>query len=122
VRRLYWSGWYIAAGWLLTMPHSVAQRRGVGGVVPGHDSQTRSGVDSPLTWMPTDVSALNASDEEQVRRQRARDPLKRDGNSLEGALDSRSRWGFAREGVSSPRARRSSALGDVRLLSEAKPH
>jgi hypothetical protein len=47
-------------GWLLTVPHSVAQRRGVGGAVPGHDSQARSGVDSPLTWTPADVSALNA--------------------------------------------------------------
>jgi hypothetical protein len=34
---------------------------GVGGAVPGHDSQACSGVDSPLTWVPTDVSALNAS-------------------------------------------------------------
>jgi hypothetical protein len=38
------------------MPHSVAQRRGV----PGHDSQARSGVDSPLIWTPAGVSALNA--------------------------------------------------------------
>jgi hypothetical protein len=37
------------------MPHSVTQRRGVSGVVPEHDSQARSGVDSPA-----DVSALNA--------------------------------------------------------------
>jgi hypothetical protein len=35
---------------------------GVGGVVPGHDSQARSGVDSPLTWAPANVSALNAPD------------------------------------------------------------
>jgi hypothetical protein len=42
------------------MPHSVAQRRGIGGAVPGHDSQARSGVDSPLTWTHADVSALNA--------------------------------------------------------------
>jgi hypothetical protein len=26
----------------------------------GHDSQARSGVDSPLTWTPAHVSALNA--------------------------------------------------------------
>jgi hypothetical protein len=32
----------------------------VGGAVPGHDSQARSGADSPLTWTPTNVSALNA--------------------------------------------------------------
>jgi hypothetical protein len=42
------------------MPHNLAQQRGVSGAVPGHDSQTRSGVDSPLTWTPADVSALNA--------------------------------------------------------------
>jgi hypothetical protein len=42
------------------MPQSVAQWWGVSGAVPGHDSQARSGVDSPLTWMPADVSALNA--------------------------------------------------------------
>jgi hypothetical protein len=33
---------------------------GVGGAVPGHDSQARSGVNSPLTRAPADVSALNA--------------------------------------------------------------
>jgi hypothetical protein len=33
---------------------------GVGGAVPGHDSPARSGMDSPLTWAPADVSALNA--------------------------------------------------------------
>jgi hypothetical protein len=27
--------------------------------VPGRDSQARSGVDSPLTWTPANVSALN---------------------------------------------------------------
>jgi hypothetical protein len=42
------------------MPHSVTQRRGVGRAVPGHDSQARSGVDSPLTRMPANVSAFNA--------------------------------------------------------------
>jgi hypothetical protein len=60
VRRSYGSGWYSATGWLLTMPHSVAQRRGVGGAVPGRDSQARSGVDSPFTGAPACVSALNA--------------------------------------------------------------
>jgi hypothetical protein len=60
VRQSYGSGWYSATGWLLTMPHSVTQRQGVGGAVPGHDSQARSGVDSPLSWTPADVSALNA--------------------------------------------------------------
>jgi hypothetical protein len=34
--------------------------RGVGGAVPGRDSQARSGVDSPLTWTSANVSSLNA--------------------------------------------------------------
>jgi hypothetical protein len=33
---------------------------GVGGTVPGRDSQARRGVDSSLTWAPANVSALNA--------------------------------------------------------------
>jgi hypothetical protein len=33
---------------------------GVGGAVPGRDSQARRGMDSPLTWVPANVSALNA--------------------------------------------------------------
>jgi hypothetical protein len=33
---------------------------GVGGAVLQHDSQARSGADSRLTWVPADVSALNA--------------------------------------------------------------
>jgi hypothetical protein len=60
VRRLHRSGWYSATGWLLTMPHSVAQRRGVGGVVLWRDSQVHHGMDSPLTQAPACVSALNA--------------------------------------------------------------
>jgi hypothetical protein len=32
---------------------------GVGGAVPGHDSQARRGTDSPLTWALANVSALN---------------------------------------------------------------
>jgi hypothetical protein len=39
---------------------------------------------------------------EQVWRRRAHDALERDGNLLEGALDSRSRWGLARGGVQPP--------------------
>jgi hypothetical protein len=42
---------------------------------------------------------------------RACDPLEQDENSLEGAFCSRPRWGLAREGASSPRARRSPARG-----------
>jgi hypothetical protein len=45
---------------LLTTPHSIAQWRGVGGAVAGHDSQACSGVGSRLTWTPAGVSALNA--------------------------------------------------------------
>jgi hypothetical protein len=60
VRWPYGNGWYSATGWLLTMPHSVAHQRGVGGVVPGRDSQARRGMDLPLTRAPTCVSALNA--------------------------------------------------------------
>jgi hypothetical protein len=56
---------------------------------------------------------------EQVWRRRACDPLERDGDSLEGVLDSRPRWGLAREGASSPRARQSPARGGVQPTSEA---
>jgi hypothetical protein len=98
VRRPYRSWWYSAAGRLLTMPHSVAQWRGVGGAVPGHDSQARSGVDSPLTQTPAGVSALNAPAEEAGIGAAARDALERDGNSLEGVFSSRSRRDLARGG------------------------
>jgi hypothetical protein len=37
---------------------SLARR--VGGAVPRRDSQARSGADSPLTWTPANVNALNA--------------------------------------------------------------
>jgi hypothetical protein len=60
VRQPYGSGWHSATGLLLTTPHSVAQRRGVGGAVQGRDSQARRGMDSPLTRAPACVSALNA--------------------------------------------------------------
>jgi hypothetical protein len=56
--------------------------------VPGHDSQARSGVDSPLTWMPAGVSALNAPAGGADIGMAARDALSRDGNSLEGAFGS----------------------------------
>jgi hypothetical protein len=59
-------------------------------------------MDSPLTWMPANVSALNAPAGGQLRRRRARDTLERDGTSLEGALVSRSRQGLARGGVQPP--------------------
>jgi hypothetical protein len=41
----------------------------------------------------------------------ARDPLERDGNSLEGAFGSRSRRGLTQGWAPSPRARRSPARG-----------
>jgi hypothetical protein len=118
VRRPYRSGWYSAVGWWLTTPHSVAQWRGVGGVVAGHDSQACSGVDSPLTWTPAGVSALNAPakgagmgaaaraplsemethsrgllalDRDGALREGVRPALERDGSPLEGAIDPRAR-------------------------------
>jgi hypothetical protein len=60
VRRPYESEWYSATGWLQTMPHSVAQRRGVGRVVLECDSQACRGMDLPLTQAAARVSALNA--------------------------------------------------------------
>jgi hypothetical protein len=53
-------GGTVPQGLLLTTPHSVAQRRGVGGAVPGRDFQACRGMDSPLTRAPACVSALNA--------------------------------------------------------------
>jgi hypothetical protein len=97
-RQPYGSGWYSAAVRLLTTPHNVAQWRGVGGAVAGHDSQARSGVDSPLTWTPAGVSALNAPAEGVGMGAVARDALERDGNSLEGAFGSQSRRSLARGG------------------------
>jgi hypothetical protein len=58
---------------------------------------------------------------EQVWKRRARDALERDGNSLEGALVSRSRRGLAR-GTVQPRARRNPARGGIQPPSEAEPH
>jgi hypothetical protein len=71
--------------------------------------------------------------EEQVWRRRARDALEQDGNSLEGALGSRSRRGLTRggrlapergrvplEGASDPRARRNLTRGGDWPLSEAR--
>jgi hypothetical protein len=106
VRWPYGSGWYSAAGRLLTMPHNVAQWRVVGGAVAGHDSQAHSAVDSPLTRTSAGVSALNAPAGGAGMGVAARDALERDGNSLEGAFGSRSRQCLARGGASSPRARR----------------
>jgi hypothetical protein len=119
-RRPYRSGWYSAVGRLLTTPHSVAQwlgwpRHGSWRSSAGHDSQARSGVDSPLTWTRVGVSALNAPVGGAGTGAAARDPLERDGNSLEGAFGSRSRRGLARGGASSPQARRNPARGSSDL-------
>jgi hypothetical protein len=45
-----------------TASHSGGDRLtgGVGGTVPGRSSQARRGMDSSLTWAPTNVSALNS--------------------------------------------------------------
>jgi hypothetical protein len=111
-----------ATGLLLTMPHSVAQRRGVSEAVPGRDSQARCGVDSPLTRAPANVSALNApAGGEGVEAAgswgpRAIRSLARGGCS---ALD---RDGSPLKGASSPRARRNPARGGAHPPSEAEPH
>jgi hypothetical protein len=73
------------------MPHSVAQWRGwphqgVGGTAPGRDSQARRGVDSSLTWAPTNVSALNA-------------PVGGAGTEAAGLRGPRARRNLARGGV-----------------------
>jgi hypothetical protein len=81
---------------------------GVGRTVPGRDSQACRGVDSSLTWVPANVSVLNAPVGEQVWRRWAREVLERDETSLEGAFGSRGRRNLDREGVQPP--------------SEAEPH
>jgi hypothetical protein len=131
-----------------TMSHSGGDglTGGVGGAVPGRDSQACRCVDSSLTWAPANVSALNPLVGEQVWRRRARDVLERDENSLEGAFGSRSRrdparggtqvpseaeprsrgrpaperGGTSHEGALGPRARRSSTSAAPRPSSEAK--
>jgi hypothetical protein len=70
--------------------------------VAGHDSQARSGVDSPLTWTPAGVSALNAPAGGAGTGAAARNALERGGNSLEGAFGPRSRRGPARGGRPTP--------------------
>jgi hypothetical protein len=65
-------------------------------------------MDSSLTWVPANVSALNAPVGEQVRRRRAHEVLERGGTSLKG--------------VSGPRARRSLTRGGRPPPSEAEPH
>jgi hypothetical protein len=84
---------------------------GVGGTVPGRDSQARCGVDPSLTWAPANVSALNALSGEHVWRRRACEVLVRDGTSLEGAFSSRSRWDLARGGVQPPSEAESRSRG-----------
>jgi hypothetical protein len=101
------------------MPHSVAQRRGVGGAVPGCDSHARRGMDSPLTREPACVSALNApaggagGEAAGPRGPRARRSLARGGVqlSIETGPRSRGRPALERgviplEGAPGPRARR----------------
>jgi hypothetical protein len=126
-RRPYGSGWYNTAGRLLTMPHSVARWQGVSGAVAGHDSKVCSGMGSPLTWTTAGVSALNAPARGAGMEAAALVLLEQDGNSLEGAFGSRSRWGLARGWAPSPRARRSPARGSYnprarRICTEVAPY
>jgi hypothetical protein len=72
---------------------------GVGGAVPGRDSQARRGIDSSLTQAPVNVSALNPPVGGASMEAVGRDALERDRNLLEGALSSRSRRDLARGGV-----------------------
>jgi hypothetical protein len=94
---------------------------GVGGTVPGRDSQARRGMDPSLTWAPANVSALNALSGEHVWRRRACEVLERDGTSLEGAFSSRSRRDLARGGVQPPSEAESRSRGRP-APSEAEPH
>jgi hypothetical protein len=98
---------------------------GIGGAVPGRYSQARRGMDSPLTWAPANVSALNppvggAGMEaagprgprarrnlapggvqlsiETVPRSRARPGPERGGVLLKGATGPRARWNLTRGG------------------------
>jgi hypothetical protein len=76
--------------------------------VAGHDSQARSGVDSPLTWTPAGVSALNAPTGERVRGRRPATP------SSEAETRSRGRLALDRDGALRE--------GGVQPPSETEPH
>jgi hypothetical protein len=102
VFRPYGSGWHSAAELprpYRTTPHSGGDglTGGVGGTTSGHDSQSCQGrgVDSSLTWVPANVSALNAP--------------------VGGA-------GAEATSPRGPRARRNLARGGVQPPSEAEPH
>jgi hypothetical protein len=95
---------------------------GVGGTVPGHDSQACRGVDSSLTCAPANVSALNPLSGEQVGRRRARECVQL---LIEMGPRSRGRaaperGGIPLEGAPSPRARRNLTRGGDRPSSKAK--
>jgi hypothetical protein len=81
--------------------------------VPGHDSQARSGVDSPLTWTPAGVSALNAPAGGAGLGAAARDPLER-GKLARGGVWLSIETGPRARGTSSPRARQ--------ICTEAAPY
>jgi hypothetical protein len=97
---------------------------GVGGTMLGRDSQVRRGVDSSLTWAPTNVSALNApvggagteaarpmrSSSEAEPRSRWRSALDRDGPRSRGR-PTPDRGGIPLEGSSSPRVRQNLTRG-----------
>jgi hypothetical protein len=83
--------------------------RGVGEAVPRCDSQARRGTDSPLTWAPANVSALNPPVRgaiETESRSRGRPAPERGGIPLEGrpALE---RGGTSSEGATGLGVRRS---------------
>jgi hypothetical protein len=84
---------------------------GVGGTVPGCDSQAYRGVDSSFTCAPAHVSASMPLSGEHVWRRRAREVLERGGTSLEGAFSSRSRRDLARGGVQPPSEAESRSRG-----------
>jgi hypothetical protein len=107
--------------------------RGVGGAVPGRDSQARRGMDSPLTWAPANVSALNppirgvGMEAAGSRGPRARRNLTRGGVQLSIETVPRSRGrpapepgGVPLEGATGPRARRNLTRGGDRPSSEAE--
>jgi hypothetical protein len=101
---------------------SSGRDKGVGGAVPGHDSQACSGVDLPLTWTHAGVSALNAPAGGAGMGAVARDALERDGDLIEGAFGSRSRRGLARGGGGvQPSSEAESRSRVVRPLSETDP-
>jgi hypothetical protein len=107
-----------------TSPHSGGDglTGGVGGTVPGRDSQARQGrgMDSSLTWAPANVTALNTlvggagAEAASPRGPRARRNLTR------GWWPPLERGGTSPKGATGPRARRNPARGSAQPPSEAE--